>query len=80
MQLSRSIRTTRRFRSRKRGQHRQQRPLGAVALPRGAAIADCRPDLDIIDGLARAIKRAYQKDGALLGPLCGSEAGHRHGG
>jgi hypothetical protein len=43
-------------------------------------IADCRPDLDIIDGLARAIKRAYQKDGALLGPLCGSEAGHRHGG
>jgi hypothetical protein len=61
MKLSRSIRTTRRFRSRKRGQHRQQRPLGAVALPRGAAIADCRPDLDIIDGLARAIKRAYQK-------------------
>ena len=27
-------------------------------------IVDCRPDLDSVNGLARAMKRAYQKDGA----------------
>jgi formate dehydrogenase major subunit len=27
-------------------------------------IADCRPDLDIVDGIARAVKRAYEKDGS----------------
>jgi formate dehydrogenase major subunit len=32
-------------------------------------IADCRPDLDIVDGLARAMKRAYQKDGAFPEPI-----------
>jgi formate dehydrogenase-N alpha subunit len=32
-------------------------------------IADCRPDLDIVDGLARSIKRAYQKDGAFPDPI-----------
>ena len=30
-------------------------------------IADCRPDLDIVDGLAKAIKRAYEKDGVIPG-------------
>ena len=32
-------------------------------------IADCRPDLDIVDGLARAMKRAYAKDGAFPEPI-----------
>jgi formate dehydrogenase major subunit len=32
-------------------------------------IANCRPDLDIVDGLARAIKQAYQKDGAFPEPI-----------
>jgi formate dehydrogenase major subunit len=32
-------------------------------------IADCLPDLDIVDGLARAMKRAYQKDGAFPEPI-----------
>src|SRR5262249_56626610 len=32
-------------------------------------IADCRPDLDIVDGLARAIKRAYEKDVAFPEPI-----------
>src|SRR5262245_49010550 len=32
-------------------------------------IADSRPDLDIVDGLARAIKRAYEKDGAFPEPI-----------
>jgi formate dehydrogenase major subunit len=32
-------------------------------------IADCRPDLDIVDGLARAMKRAYQQDGAFPEPI-----------
>ena len=32
-------------------------------------IADCRADLDIVDGLARALKRAYEKDGAFPDPI-----------
>jgi formate dehydrogenase major subunit len=32
-------------------------------------IAHCRPDLDIVDGLAKAIKRAYEKDGAFPEPI-----------
>jgi formate dehydrogenase major subunit len=32
-------------------------------------LADCRPDLDIVDGLARAIKRAYEKDGVFPEPI-----------
>jgi formate dehydrogenase major subunit len=32
-------------------------------------IADCRPDLDIVDGLARAIKQAYAKDGVFPDPI-----------
>ena len=32
-------------------------------------IADCRPDLDIVDGLARAMKRAYEKDGVFPEPI-----------
>ena len=32
-------------------------------------IADCRPDLDIVDGLAKAMKRAYEKDGAFPEPI-----------
>ena len=32
-------------------------------------IADCRPDLDIVDGLARALKRAYEKDGVFPEPI-----------
>ena len=34
-----------------------------MALPAIKPIADCRPDLDIVDGLAKAMKRAYEKDG-----------------
>ena len=32
-------------------------------------IADCRPDLDIVDGLAKAMKRAYEKDGVFPEPI-----------
>jgi formate dehydrogenase-N alpha subunit len=32
-------------------------------------IADCRADLDIVDGLARALKRAYEKDGVFPDPI-----------
>jgi formate dehydrogenase major subunit len=32
-------------------------------------IADCRPDLDIVDGIARAVKRAYEKDGVFPEPI-----------
>ena len=32
-------------------------------------IADCRPDLDIVDGLAQAMKRAYEKDGVFPEPI-----------
>jgi len=32
-------------------------------------IADSRPDLDIIDGLARALKAAYEKDGVFPDPI-----------
>ena len=32
-------------------------------------IADCRPDLDIVDGLVKALKRAYDKDGAFPEPI-----------
>ena len=32
-------------------------------------IADCRPDLDIVDGLFLAIKRAYEKDGVFPDPI-----------
>jgi formate dehydrogenase major subunit len=32
-------------------------------------IADCRPDLDIVDGLARALKQAYEVDGVFPEPI-----------
>jgi formate dehydrogenase-N alpha subunit len=32
-------------------------------------IADCRPDLDIVDGLVKAMKRAYEKDGVFPEPI-----------
>jgi hypothetical protein len=32
-------------------------------------IADCRPDLDIVNGLAQAMKRAYEKDGCSRSPI-----------
>jgi formate dehydrogenase major subunit len=32
-------------------------------------IADCRPDLDIVNGLAHAMKRAYEKDGLFPEPI-----------
>ena len=32
-------------------------------------IADCRPDLDIVNGLAHAIKRAYGQDGVFPEPI-----------
>jgi formate dehydrogenase major subunit len=32
-------------------------------------MADSRPDLDIVDGLAKAIKRAYEKDGVFPEPI-----------
>ena len=32
-------------------------------------IADCRPDLDIVDGIAQAVKRAYEKDGVFPEPI-----------
>jgi anaerobic selenocysteine-containing dehydrogenase len=32
-------------------------------------IADSRPDLDIVDGLAQALKRAYEKDGVFPEPI-----------
>ena len=32
-------------------------------------IADSRPDLDIVDGLAKAMKRAYEKDGVFPEPI-----------
>ena len=32
-------------------------------------IANCRPDLDIVDGLAKAMKRAYEKDGVFPEPI-----------
>jgi len=32
-------------------------------------IADSRPDLDIVDGLAKAMKRAYEKDGVFPDPI-----------
>ena len=32
-------------------------------------IADCRPDLDIVDGLVKALKRAYEKDGVFPEPI-----------
>src|SRR5262249_56492096 len=32
-------------------------------------IANCRPDLDIVDGLARAMKRVYEKDGVFPEPI-----------
>ena len=38
-------------------------------------IADCRPDLDIVDGLAKAIKRAYEKDGVFPEPIRRSRVG-----
>ncbi len=50
-------------------EHRQQRAVDAVALPRGEAHRRRRPDLEIVDGLARALKRAYEKDGALPEPI-----------
>jgi formate dehydrogenase major subunit len=42
-------------------------------------IADCRPDLDILDGLARAIKRAYEKDGAFPEPIRHLSWDYAHG-
>ena len=43
-------------------------------------IADCRPDLDIVDGLAHALKRAYEKDGIFPEPIrqLAWEYGHDH--
>jgi formate dehydrogenase-N alpha subunit len=38
--------------------HRAVKPIG-----------DCRPDLDIVDGLAHAMKRAYDKDGVFPDPI-----------
>ena len=32
-------------------------------------IADCRPDLDIVDGLVKTLKRAYDKDGVFPEPI-----------
>jgi formate dehydrogenase-N alpha subunit len=32
-------------------------------------IADCRPDLDIVDGIAQAVKRAFDKDGVFPEPI-----------
>jgi formate dehydrogenase major subunit len=32
-------------------------------------IAACRPDLEIIDGLAKAMKRAYEKEGVFPEPI-----------
>ena len=32
-------------------------------------IADCRPALDIVDGLVKALKRAYEKDGVFPEPI-----------
>ena len=40
-------------------------------------IADCRPDLDIVDGLARAMKRAYEKDGVFPEPIRAPRLGLR---
>ena len=65
----RSVRSARLFRRREGRQHRQQRALGAVALPAVKPIADSRPDLDIVDGLAKAMKRAYEKDGVFPEPI-----------
>jgi formate dehydrogenase-N alpha subunit len=45
-------------------------------------IAACRPDLDIVDGLARALKRAYEKGGVFPEPirqLAWDYAGHGPG-
>jgi formate dehydrogenase major subunit len=43
-------------------------------------IADCRADLDIVDGLAKALKRAYEKDGAFPEPIrhLAWDYGHGH--
>ena len=42
-------------------------------------IADCRADLDIVDGLARALKRAYEKDGAFPDPIRNLDWDYVHG-
>ena len=42
-------------------------------------IADCRADLDIVDGLARALKRAYEKDGAFPDPIRNLAWDYTHG-
>ncbi|HEY1372015.1 MAG TPA: molybdopterin dinucleotide binding domain-containing protein, partial [Candidatus Binatia bacterium] len=43
-------------------------------------IADSRPDLDIVDGLAHALKRAYEKDGVFAEPIrhLAWDYGHDH--
>jgi formate dehydrogenase major subunit len=43
-------------------------------------IADSRPDLDIVDGLAQALKKAYEKDGAFPEPIrhLAWDYGHGH--
>src|SRR5262245_3658914 len=43
-------------------------------------IADCRPDLDIVDGLFHAIKRADEEDGAVPDPIrnLAWDYGHEH--
>ena len=66
----RGVRAPRRVRRREGGQHRQQRPLGAVALPRGEAHRR-QPSRPRHRRRARAghPKQAYAKDGVFPEPI-----------